>query len=1034
MRRPPLSRLVLATLVFALAQACGDEILDPAPPEAARPLPGLVAAVPDVCSTTFAVDLVADENVVVGTVEISNDEGHLYVAYRTSPSWPIGKTALWVGDDPAEIPGKRNPKVGQFPHSANHPAGTTEVVWEVELDVLAGPGAVIAAFAEVGVESEGAWAAGEPLGQGGSWATFVAYDVETCLTRVVGAEGDVIEFQGLTLEIPAGALADEVSITVSAVSAAEVAQESGHGAASARAAFADDAPAAGPPASHPLAATPAGSPEAAASVASTDGALAINGVFFLEGTGYRLGPDGLQFQQPVKVTIGYDDQALPAGVPEGLLRVFAINGVFFDPGPNPDLVNEEADEASTFTTHFTDFIVGGPTHLADLGVTMTVEPDPVDVDEDLVHTITVTNHGPDDASDVRVGLIVEGDVDIKTPSQEGCTDLFSASPPKKLLVNCPAGDLASGESAMLTLVVVPNVAGETLTSTALIEGFDDAEDPDESNDEAVETTTVESADPGVQTDLRMELTAAPDPVAAGGDLVHTLTITNLGPNPVTDVTVSLRVEGDVLIKSPMQEGCTDLTSTTPPEKLLIDCPVLDLSFMDSDQLTLVLVPQTPGEQLTSTAMIESFSQATDSDPSNNTAVETTDVIAGADLEVVSFTLTPDPVLAGDPLTHTFTIRNNGPANASTINVAVRSTGDLGFPASHPDCHTKVLEADGAGYNCTISALAAGASQTLSVDLIPGTAGETIQGVVRLGVHSGPDDPDASNDERNASADVVASLLSGTVVFTSDRDGSSDLYVKDLSSGVITQLTNADVDEFTPEWSPDGARIAFRRESATFLNQFDIWVIGADGSGLTRLTTTGTAGAPRWSPDGTEIAYNDSDDGDWEVYVLQVASPSTIRKLTDNSGVQDMEPDWSPDGSTIVYRRPGSFGAAELRTLSAADGSGDAQILSRPAINSPVWSPDGGAIAFSRLVASNGERDIEVLDLATSAVATLVADGLANAGPGWSPDGSYVIFAKNGLDPNLFDDDFDLWAVARDGSGAQVEVEASAADDLGPDWK
>ena len=58
-----------------------------------------------------------------------------------------------------------------------------------------------------------------------------------------------------------------------------------------------------------------------------------------------------------------------------------------------------------------------------------------------------------------------------------------------------------------------------------------------------------------------------------------------------------------------------------------------------------------------------------------------------------------------------------------------------------------------------------------------------------------------------------------------------------------QLVNAE----TPEWSPDGTRIIFSAFGASG-NGFDIFVMGADGSGITNLSNhAGSDLFPAWQP-------------------------------------------------------------------------------------------------------------------------------------------------------------------------------------------
>src|SRR4029079_14841889 len=79
--------------------------------------------------------------------------------------------------------------------------------------------------------------------------------------------------------------------------------------------------------------------------------------------------------------------------------------------------------------------------------------------------------------------------------------------------------------------------------------------------------------------------------------------------------------------------------------------------------------------------------------------------------------------------------------------------------------------------------------------------------------------------------------------------SSQLWTREVATGRETQLTfDATSKDQTPDWSPDGARLAYGADG-------DIWIMDADGSGQVNLTHTpdeefGTA----FSPDGTRIAF------------------------------------------------------------------------------------------------------------------------------------------------------------------------------------
>ncbi|MGB9774807.1 MAG: TolB family protein [Bacteroidota bacterium] len=155
---------------------------------------------------------------------------------------------------------------------------------------------------------------------------------------------------------------------------------------------------------------------------------------------------------------------------------------------------------------------------------------------------------------------------------------------------------------------------------------------------------------------------------------------------------------------------------------------------------------------------------------------------------------------------------------------------------------------------------------------------------------------------------------GRLVFASRRDTNADgsidfrdkahLYVLDLETGIVTQLTFGDHSDRDPCWSPDGEDITFISDAA---GNYDLFIVRADGSGLKQLTyTSGDEGEPAWSPEGTQIAYVLETRGDDHVlesshlYLISVDG-SNIQQLTDGP-ILDSSPDWSSDGRWLVFER------------------------------------------------------------------------------------------------------------------------------------
>jgi TolB protein len=152
-------------------------------------------------------------------------------------------------------------------------------------------------------------------------------------------------------------------------------------------------------------------------------------------------------------------------------------------------------------------------------------------------------------------------------------------------------------------------------------------------------------------------------------------------------------------------------------------------------------------------------------------------------------------------------------------------------------------------------------------------------------------------------------------------GTRDLYAVTVATGALTRLTQSEASwlgNFTPAYSPDGRTIAFSRSTDAFNN--DIFVIGADGRHLRRVTTTqGTDGRlgeetmPSWSPDGRTLVFVSNRDGNWELYAIR-RDGSGERRLT-HTRADEQNPRWRGDGKRILFVREGQVASI------AADGTG-----------------------------------------------------------------------------------------------------------------
>lgn len=208
----------------------------------------------------------------------------------------------------------------------------------------------------------------------------------------------------------------------------------------------------------------------------------------------------------------------------------------------------------------------------------------------------------------------------------------------------------------------------------------------------------------------------------------------------------------------------------------------------------------------------------------------------------------------------------------------------------------------------------------------------------------------------------------------------------------------------PSWSPDGTRLLFVVESDERPREggdFDMYVVNADGSGLTRLTTDGLSIEPSWSPDGTQIAYSHmyAEGTNRSIWVMNAdgseAHPFTSCGPPECLG--DSSPAWSPDGQRVAFVRVSGAGAVVPVGVMVwpADRSGNESSISLPGaseVTDLAWAPDGTQIAFGSDLDGPG---IYIMNPDGSGIRQLTHD--AEVGPldlAWSPDGTRIAYTSS----------------------------------------
>jgi TolB protein len=276
-----------------------------------------------------------------------------------------------------------------------------------------------------------------------------------------------------------------------------------------------------------------------------------------------------------------------------------------------------------------------------------------------------------------------------------------------------------------------------------------------------------------------------------------------------------------------------------------------------------------------------------------------------------------------------------------------------------------------------------------------------------------------------------------LVFTSDRDGDTEIYLRSPDSSV-RRLTDNTADDFGPVWSPDGRRLAFvsNRDGDP-----EVFVMNADGSGVRQLTRNSTSRgggpaldhAPAWSPKGHQIAFvSTRDGGEPEIYKMQADGSRQVRLTRTPDHVSNHTPSWSPKGSYIVFASDRvSYDNYEIFRMRT-DGTGVTRLTrTAPGVddNAPEYSPDGRRIAFSS-TRNGGQQDLFTMRPDGSDVRRLGGDAtLDDVFPHWTADGKQVLFHTfPGPEGRPRED---VWVIDADGTD-RAKVVADASADWSPD--
>ncbi len=273
-------------------------------------------------------------------------------------------------------------------------------------------------------------------------------------------------------------------------------------------------------------------------------------------------------------------------------------------------------------------------------------------------------------------------------------------------------------------------------------------------------------------DLLLSMYDSEDPVQVGQTFNYTMNVTNTGPDRATNINLvnTLPPNVELISVNPKRGGCS-------PNGNILDCQLGKLDKDESVGLTVVVTTTDIG-----TLNNQVTVSADQIDPTENILVETTNVLAVADLAIDNFTVTPNPSVINLAASYNMTVKNNGPDNSanvvlthdvdSSINITAAKILKQGNEEQDIPCQVQLPV-----ITCNLPSLQAGAAREYQIDFIP-----TIADILRPQITINSDTLDNQQANNTASLELVVKL--NVIDETYDNEGKTLINYTISATGAV----------------------------------------------------------------------------------------------------------------------------------------------------------------------------------------------------------------------------------------------------------
>ncbi|HJU39647.1 MAG TPA: DUF5979 domain-containing protein, partial [Tahibacter sp.] len=497
----------------------------------------------------------------------------------------------------------------------------------------------------------------------------------------------------------------------------------------------------------------------------------VNGAFSF---GVDCGADGT-FVGSANVVDGADASATIANIPANAICTISETATAAPPSgyewgtptiaPNPVTMPASGTANATVTNP----LVQTP---ADIAVAKIVDNAAPNVGENVTFTVTATNNGPADATGVEVTDGLPAGLAFVSATPSGTTTYAPATGIWSI------GALALGASETLEIVATVTDPG-LITNTATVSASDQP-DPVIGNN-----TAGASLNANASADIQVAKTVDDATPLVGANVTYTIVAQNNGPDDASgvEITDALPV-GVTFVSATPSVGTYDSTSGL--------WTIGALANGASATLAIIVTVESPDPVLNTAAV--TASDQFDPAPGNNSSGVS---INGRQVDIAVLKVVDNTAPnVGDTVTFTITAHNNGPDDASGVEVTDALPAGLTYLSSTPS-QGSYDNATGVWTVGALPAAGAGSTATLSVDASVDQAGM----LTNTATLTASDEPDSNPSNNSSSASLNGNPLADLVVVktgpASVNPGGTITYTVTVQNQGPSDATNVVLADSTP---------------------------------------------------------------------------------------------------------------------------------------------------------------------------------------------------------------------------------------------